>query len=128
MRKRETSRRGIAAVEFAIMLPAMVMILLLLVEGGNAMHAYSSLTEASREGARLALMDGGSSDIQALVESVVSELDTNFLTTSVTTDAGTNTVTVEVSYAYVPFGEDAFELLTGDKSFPMVAQTVMPLP
>lgn len=121
-----TARRGLAAVEFAMMLPVMALLLFLLVEGASAMHAYSDIVEASREGARLALMDGGTSDIEALVESVTNNLDVEGLTTSVIT--GAETVTVEVSYAYQPFGEEAFRMLTGDQSLQLVAHTTMPLP
>lgn len=121
-----TARRGLAAVEFAMMLPVMALLLFLLVEGASAMHAYSDIVEASREGARLALMDGGTSDIEALVEAVTNNLDVEGLTTSVIT--GAETVTVEVSYAYQPFGEEAFKMLTGDHSLQLVAHTTMPLP
>ncbi|QGY38842.1 pilus assembly protein [Pseudodesulfovibrio cashew] len=128
MRKTDKSRKGLAAVEFALMLPAVALLFLLLVEGANAMHAYSNLVEASREGARLALMDGETSDIEALVKAVTDELDPQFLSTSVSTDAGQNTVTVEVAYDYQPFGEDALEMLTGQQTLQIVAQTTMPLP
>jgi Flp pilus assembly protein TadG len=128
MKNGDNSRRGLAAVEFALILPVVALLFFLLVEGANAMHAYSNLVEASREGARLALMDGSSSDIEALVRSVTDELGEQFLTTSVTTNAGANTVTVEVSYDYQPFGDNAFEMLTGQGSFVLVAQTTMPLP
>ncbi len=108
------------------MLPVMFLILFLLIEGTSMLHTYSSLVEASREGARLALMDGESPDIEALVQSVTNELDTEALNTSVST--GSNTVTVEVSYDYQPFGEDTLEMFTGNQSFLLVAQTTMPLP
>jgi Flp pilus assembly protein TadG len=128
MRKLDESRRGIAAVEFALMLPLMALLLFMLIEGAGAMHAYSNVVEASREGARMALMDGTTSDIEALVEAVTQELDSDALTTAVTTDTTANTVTVEVSYAYQPFGTDALEMLTGGKPLVLVAQTTMPLP
>jgi len=128
MRREDTSRRGLAAVEFALLLPAMALLFLLVVEGANAMNAYSNLVEASREGARLALMDGASSDIEALVKAVTQDLNGENLETVVTTDAGNNTVTVEVSYAYEPFGEHALKALTGDSTLQLVAQTTMPLP
>lgn len=121
-----SSRRGLAAVELGLMLPVMALLLFLLVEGASAMHAYSDIVEASREGARMALMDGAPPDIEALVTSVTNTLDPAFLTTSVIT--GTDTVTVEVSYAYQPFGEEALKMLTGDDSLTLVAQTTMPLP
>jgi len=128
MRNRDNSRRGLAAVEFGLFLPVVALLFFLLVEGANAMHTYSNLVEASREGARLALMDATSSDIEDLVRSVTEELGEEFLTTSVTTNAGSNTVTVEVSYDYQPFGEDALEFLSGQDSLVLVAKTTMPLP
>lgn len=128
MGKRSDSRKGLAAVEFALILPVMALLFFLIVEGASAMHAYSSLVEASREGARLALMDGAHSDIEALVQSVIEDLGEENLTTSVTTDAGSNTVTVEVTYDYQPIGENALEMLTGEESLILVAQTTMPLP
>lgn len=128
MRRRDTSRRGLAAVEFALLLPAMALLFFLVVEGANAMNAYSNLVEASREGARLALMDGASSDIEALVKAVTQDLNDENLATVVTTNAGNNTVTVEVSYVYQPFGEKTLKALTGDATLQLVAQTTMPLP
>lgn len=128
MKNRDNSRKGLAAIEFALMLPVMTLLLFMLVEGANAMHAYSNLVEASREGARLALMEGATSDIETLVQAITDELDSEALTTSVITDAGSNTVTVEVSYDYQLFGDNAFEMLTGDDSLLLVAQTTMPLP
>lgn len=128
MRKWNESRQGLAAVELALFLPVMALLFFLLVEGTNAMHTYSNLVEASREGARLALMDGTPSDIEALVQAVTVELGIENLTTSVTTDAGSNTVTVEVTYDYQPFGENGLKALWGDHSMQLAAQTTMPLP
>ncbi|ADU63912.1 MAG: pilus assembly protein [Pseudodesulfovibrio sp.] len=128
MRKRDDSRRGLAAVEFALMLPFMALLLFTLVEGAGAMHAYSSVVQASREGARMALMDGTASDIEALVQAVTQGLKSEAVTTSVTADSASNTVTVEVSYAYHPFIQNALELLTSQASLELVAQTTMPLP
>jgi len=128
MRRRDESRNGIAVVEFALILPVLALLFFVLVEGAHAMQAYSNLVEASREGARLALMEGPSSDIDSLVRAVTQELDSDALTTLVTTDSGNTSVTVEVSYAYQPFIENALELLTGNPSLQIVAQTTMPLP
>jgi Flp pilus assembly protein TadG len=128
MRKRDDSRRGLAAVEFALMLPFMALLLFTLVEGAGAMHAYSNVVQASREGARMALMDGTASDIESLVQAVTQGLASEAVTTSVIADSAANTVTVEVSYAYQPFIKNALELLTSQASLELVAQTTMPLP
>ena len=129
MRKRDDRRQGLAAVEFALMLPVMALLLMLLVEGANAMHTYSSLVEASREGARHVLMVGDSADVEALVAALVADLDTDELSTNVITDPAANTVTVEVSYAYQLFKSDSGDGPFGnDEPFQFVAQTTMPLP
>lgn len=133
MRKRDERRRGMAAVEFALLLPVMALLILLMVEGGNAMHTYSSLVEASREGARHVLMEGDTADVEALVAAVVADLDPGKLSTNVTTDPDANTVTVEVSYVYELFGSksgtgDSEGLFGKDEALTFVAQTTMPLP
>jgi Flp pilus assembly protein TadG len=128
MRKWDESRRGLAAVEFALLLPVMALLLFMLVEGAGAMHAYSNVVQASREGARMALMDGTASDIEALVQAVTQGLESEAVNTAVTADPAANTVTVEVSYAYQPFLKNAVELLNGGSSLTLVAQTTMPLP
>jgi Flp pilus assembly protein TadG len=129
MKKWDNSRQGLAAVEFALMLPALALLLLLLVEGANAMHAYSTLVEASREGARYVLMDGDTASVETLIGALVAELNTEDLSTNVATDPIAKTVTVEVSYAYQPFGsESAGGMFNDGKPFQLVAQTTMPLP
>jgi Flp pilus assembly protein TadG len=128
MRKWDESRRGLAAVEFALLLPVMALLLFMLVEGAGAMHAYSNVVQASREGARMALMDGTASDIEALVQAVTQGLESEAVNTAVTADPAANTVTVEVSYAYQPFLKNAVELLNGGSPLTLVAHTTMPLP
>lgn len=130
MKKRDTSRQGLAAVEFALILPVMALLMLLLVEGASAMHTYSSLVEASREGARHVLMeDGDIAGVESLVNALVADLDAGELTTNVVTDPVANTVTVEVSYDYSPFGSsDSEGFLGNNEPIQFVAQTTMPLP
>ncbi|AMK12715.1 MAG: TadE/TadG family type IV pilus assembly protein [Pseudodesulfovibrio sp.] len=130
MRKRDR-RQGLAAIEFALLLPVVAFLGLLLVEGGSAMHTYSSLVEASREGARHVLMEGETADVEGLVAALVVDLDPEALSTNVTTDPVAKTVTVEVSYVYQMFGSQNGQRLFGDEEdepLRFVAQTTMPLP
>jgi len=126
MRKWDKSRQGIAAVEFGLLLPLMVLLLFFLIEGANAMHAYSTLVEASREGARMVLIEGDATNVAAMVDALTTSLDSESLTTAV--NAGTDTVTVEVHYDYHPFNENIFELLFGSETIQLAASTTMPLP
>nr|WP_321259177.1 TadE/TadG family type IV pilus assembly protein [uncultured Pseudodesulfovibrio sp.] len=131
MNHKDTKRQGLAAVELALMLPVLALLLMLLVEGANAIHTYSSLIEASREGARHVLLEGSDADVEALVAALVTDIDSADLNTNVTTDTVSQTVTVEVSYKYELFGNASSTTPIGesnDNSFQFVAQTTMPMP
>ena len=126
MKKKNTSRRGVAAVEFAMILSVLLFLLFFLIEGAHAMHAYSNLVEASREGARLVLMEGDAANVDSIVAAMTHELDPNALNTAVS--AGSESVTVEVQYEYEPFNENIFVMLTGKEHFQLSASSTMPLP
>jgi Flp pilus assembly protein TadG len=79
------SRRGAAAVEFALMIPIISALMLGLVNYGLATFDKMELTSAARAGAQLALLDTttSSSDIkQAVVDSTNLSLTTSDVTTS----------------------------------------------
>ena len=131
MRTEQSSQKGMAAVEMALILPLVAVLLFVLVEGANALRTYSSLQDASREGARLVLRDGASADVQNLVRSLFPDLETAALTATSSVDATAHTVTVEVSYVYTPFSgstgstaQDAF----GNTPYVFAARTTLPLP
>lgn len=129
MRKTHTTRQGLAAVELALLLPVMALLFMLIMEGSNAMHTYSSLVEASREGARHVLIEGDDANVPALVASLVTDLNTQDLNTNVIKNGMANTVTVQVSYVYVPFSNSNNTSTLGENNaFELVAETTMPLP
>jgi Flp pilus assembly protein TadG len=110
--------RGAAAVEFALVLPVLVVILLGIIDFGLAMNAQAVTANAAREGARTASLGGTSSEASAAAKSAtVSLLNTDSSNPSVTvtcrTPANTTcasgydtdresggTVIVTVSYVY----------------------------
>lgn len=49
--------RGAAAVEFAIVLPVLLMLVFGIIDFGRALNAQVTLTQAAREGARLEALD-----------------------------------------------------------------------
>ncbi|GAA0214417.1 hypothetical protein GCM10010492_10280 [Saccharothrix mutabilis subsp. mutabilis] len=51
-----TDDRGAAAVEFALLLPILLVLVLGLVDFGRALNAQVTLTQAAREGARVAAL------------------------------------------------------------------------
>jgi hypothetical protein len=92
----DLKRRGAAAVEFAIIAPLFFMLIFGIVEFGRALMVQQMLTNASREGAR-----------QAVVESATADEVKTLVTTSLT-NAGitgaTTTVTPEILES-VGFGD-----------------------
>ncbi len=99
--------RGQAAVEFALVTPLLVVLLLGVIQVGVAFHDYVTLTDAARAGARKAIVarfSGGSlTDATQAVRDAASDLDQTKLQVSVT-DPAWNTpgslVTVTASYPY----------------------------
>ena len=62
-------RRGAALVEFAIVFPILIVLFLAMIEFGRLIMVQQILTNASREGARMAVMDGvTASEVTALMD------------------------------------------------------------
>jgi Flp pilus assembly protein TadG len=57
-RKNEHARRGAAMVEMALVLPLFLLLVLGVIEFGRAMMIANLVTNAAREGARMAVLDG----------------------------------------------------------------------
>lgn len=120
--------QGIATMETALILPVLIGLLYLLVQGSGALITYSSLAEASSVAARQVLMTGESAQIPDLVKALLPDLDPADLATTVTFEDAGRTVTVEVTYDYEmllggnPFGDKSSDPLT------LAASTSMPMP
>ncbi len=66
-------RRGAATVEFAVVAPLLVLLLFGMIEFGRMIMVQQVLTNASREGARLAALDG--STTEGVKDTVVNYLE-----------------------------------------------------
>ncbi len=55
--------RGSAVVEFAVVVPLLVLLLLAVVQVGLALHVRATLQSAAAEGARVAAVSGGGPDL-----------------------------------------------------------------
>lgn len=131
--------KGMATVEMALSLLVLAPLLMLLMEGANALSQYSQLLGASREGARMVLReDGETAGVENLVKSLTEGLpgpDVTVQTTLDTTNPVQNTVTVKVDYVYQPLivadspeEENAFWNIFGGDDLTFHASTTMPLP
>lgn len=122
--------RGAAAVEFALLLPLLLLILFGIIEFGMIMYSREVITNASREGARTGI-------VQAITKPTTGEIQTvvtNYLTgTGVDPNAVTitiagagltapNTLNVTVTYPYNFFAPGILGL---GNSINLTGQTVM---
>ena len=82
--------RGVAAVEFAIVLPIFLLVIFGMIEFGRAIMVQQVLTNASREGARRATIEGAT---QTEVVSVVKTYLTNSSITGATTTVSPSNLT-----------------------------------
>ncbi|MEO5317930.1 TadE/TadG family type IV pilus assembly protein [Arthrobacter sp. CC3] len=101
------SERGAVAVEFAILAPVLIMLLLGIVEFGRAYNAQASLSAAAREGVRVMAISNSISAANTAAKSTALSLqpglkDTNIvfknLDTGTASCAPGNRITVTISY------------------------------
>jgi Flp pilus assembly protein TadG len=105
------SEHGQTAVEFALVAPILIALLLGIVQAGIAFHNYLSVTDAARAVARKAILvrftPHTQRDNNQIADNASPDLDPNQLTATVTPDpadptfttAG-STITVTVTYPY----------------------------
>jgi Flp pilus assembly protein TadG len=123
--------RGATAVEFALLLPLLLLIVFGIVDFGRALNAQITLTQAAREGARLAAL--GEANVASGTQAAATGL--NPVTVSVTAcPAGappTANAVVQVRYVFsfiTPLGAIAGIIGGGGLGAPitLTAQGVMP--
>ena len=82
-------RRGAAAVEFAIIAPIFFLLILGMIEIGRGVMVQQIITNASREGARLAVLPGTTaSEVTARVDDILSSSGINGATTQILNEQG----------------------------------------
>ena len=84
------NRRGVAVVEFALVLPIFFMMVFAMIEFGRMVMVRQVLTNASREGARIGVLDG------ATTAEVVDKVEAYLTSASIPFTAG-NVVSVSPS-------------------------------
>ena len=77
-------KRGQAIVEFALILPVFILILLGIMEFGLVFHQYLVVTAASREGARVAALGGSDAETLTMVNTSAVSINAGQLTTTIT--------------------------------------------
>ena len=101
------SERGAELIEFAVVLPLLLLLIAGVVDFGMMFRTYEAVTNAAREGARVAILPGYDvPDVQTRVNAYLTASGLNTVTPQVTdvtvaTGAGTfNAKRVNVNYTY----------------------------
>lgn len=92
--------RGAAAVEFALLLPVLLLLVFGLIDFGRALNAQITLTQAAREGARLAAL--GQSNVASRTQAAatgLSPVSVSVTACPVGAGSGVNAV-VQTSYSF----------------------------
>jgi Flp pilus assembly protein TadG len=93
-------------VEFAVVLPVLVMLFLAIWQFGVAFHHYLAITDAARVGARAAAVKRTSNPCNAArtaIQNTVSATQWAVISSTITCSAGANTgdpVTIGITYPY----------------------------
>jgi Flp pilus assembly protein TadG len=108
-RRRREGRRGQALVEFALVAPILLLLILGLVDFARAWNAYQVITDAAREGARAAVINNATiteNEVKTVVGAALTRasLDPNEPTTVITitglTDGRGFPTTVRIEHQY----------------------------
>lgn len=92
--------RGQALVEFALILPIMLLLICALVDFGRAYYTWLMVTNAAREGARVGATQQPESAINARILDSIDGLDASSLTIAVTNAQGPRGEPVDVDLTY----------------------------
>jgi Flp pilus assembly protein TadG len=123
-------RRGAAAVEFAIVAPVFFLMILGMIEFGRMIMVQQVLTNASREGARVAVLDGAATaDVVNKVHDYLTAAHLPVVNPTVSPDPPSSanygdpvTVTVQIPFSQVSWLPSPI-FVSG--STPLTATTVM---
>lgn len=100
------NQKGQALVEFALILPILLILVMAILQFGMMLNSYLTIENASREGARAGIVGSSDVEIKQLIISTSPRLNPQNLTVSITPDETVrksgDTLTVNVSYNYEP--------------------------
>lgn len=98
------NEKGQALVEFAIILPILLLLIMGILQFGLLINSYLALENSSREGARLGIVGCTDKDIQNIVMKTAPTLNSNALTINITPSEGSrksgDTLTINLTYNY----------------------------
>lgn len=98
------NQQGQALVEFAIILPILLLLVMGIIQFGMMLGSYLTLQNAAREGARAGIIGSTNAEIQRVINSTSPNLELDKLTVGITPSEAIrksgDSLTVSVSYNY----------------------------
>jgi len=122
-RRHLKTERGAAAVEFALVLPVLVLLLFGVIEFGLLMFNKAVLTNAAREGARFGIVAVSPRKTSSEIETVVS----NYTGTNLITFGTPSTPQVTSTYTTQNFGDPLTVTVTYQYQFLVIDNLIPPL-
>jgi endo-1,4-beta-mannosidase len=101
--------KGQTLVEFALLLPILLLLIFGAIEFGRVFHAYHVITSAAREGARAAAVGKDNNAVESWVEEAVSSLVSNPDNVIIKTNDEYNAENPEANWVYftlIEYDED----------------------
>jgi Flp pilus assembly protein TadG len=101
-RNRRDGEKGQNLVEFAMVVPIFLILVFSIVDFGMGFHAWITVTNAAREGARIGAVGADSATIEARVEDTAGSLISDDIAVTVVNAQGApgDSVSVDVQYDY----------------------------
>lgn len=123
MRRKNRSENGQSVVEFALIVPVFILILMGIIEFGRLWETTNVLTSAAREGARVAAVSmPGAAAAENAARAVLTAGDVSGATVTVAGPNANNEVVVTVNATYTPL---TGSILPGFTGFQLSRSTVM---
>jgi Flp pilus assembly protein TadG len=121
------SEKGQAAVELALVLPVLVLLLCGIMEFGRVYDASLVITQAAREGARAGAVGDTDAQVTSAVKTVAGSLNQNNLSITISPPQSSRTsgdnITVEINYSVQLVAPVISKLVPNP--FPLSASTTM---
>jgi len=97
------NEKGQSLVEFALVVPLVILILMAIIEFGFMFNAYITITNASREGARLGALGSSDTSVVTRVVDTTVALDPTKISVTITpaNRSRGDMIRVQVNYDYV---------------------------
>lgn len=120
------AKRAQSMLEFAITLPLLLLLLVGIFDLGRAAFMYSSITNSAREGARYGIINPDDLiAVRAKVRAFSFGIDPTALTVTPSIDTEANTITVTVSFVFVPATPLIAPFLGGSSGITFQTSTTM---